>query len=181
MNISNDDKVAVYIDGSNLYHSLRNLASKTNLDFLAFARKLAGSRKLQRIYYYNALVDNAIEPDRYQEQQKFLNALRHVDYLEVRLGRLIYRDEPNIAPYEKGIDVKLATDMLVHATRGNYNVAILVSGDADFKDALQPVKDFGHHVEVALFDPLGSSRELREVADRVIRIDKGFLEGCWRK
>ncbi len=80
MNISNDDKVAVYIDGSNLYHSLRNLASKTNLDFLAFASQLAGSRKLQRIYYYNALVDNAIEPDRYQEQQKFLNALCHVDY-----------------------------------------------------------------------------------------------------
>ncbi len=94
---------------------------------------------------------------------------------------MIYRDEPNIAPYEKGIDVKLATDMLVHATRGNYDVAILVSGDADFKDALQAVKDFGHHVEVALFDPLGSSRELREVADRVIRIDKSFLEGCWRK
>ena len=48
----------------------------------------------------------------------------------------------------------------------------------DFADAIQAVKDLGHHVEVALFEP-GGSRRLREVADRVIPIDAGFLEGCW--
>ena len=68
--------------------------------------------------------------------------------------------------------------MLVHGHRNNYDVAILVSGDTDFADAIQAVKDLGHHVEVALFEP-GGSRRLREVADRVIPIDAGFLEGCW--
>ena len=173
-----DDKVAVYIDGSNLYHSLRSLAGKTNLNFLKFGRKLAEDRKLQRIYYYNAPVDQTKEPERYKEQQKFFQALGYVDYLELRLGRLIYRDWPNVTPYEKGIDIKLATDMLVHGTNANYDVAILVSGDTDFVDALQAVKNFGYHTEVALFANTGS-QSLRQVADRVVRVDQSFLNDCW--
>jgi uncharacterized protein (TIGR00288 family) len=101
-----------------------------------------------------------------------------VDYLEIRLGRLVYRGSPPVA-FEKGVDIKLATDMLVHGSNDNYDVALLVSGDTDFADALQAVKDQGHHVEVALFEPGGSQR-LREVADRVIRIDAAFLIDCWR-
>ena len=106
--------------------------------------------------------------------------LRDIDYFEVILGRLVYRDWPNQLPYEKGIDIKIATDMLVHGRRGNYDVAVLVTGDTDFADAIQAVKDLGHHVEVALFNVSGSQR-LREVADRVVVIDDNFLSGCWRE
>lgn len=173
-----DDKVAVYIDGSNLYHSLRQQIGHTNLDFGRLAAKLVASRRLVRVYYYNAPLDQAREPQRYKEQQRFFQALRHVDYLEVRLGRLVYRGSPAVA-FEKGVDIKLATDMLIHGSRDNYDVALLVSGDTDFADALQAVKDQGHHVEVALFEPGGSQR-LREVADRVILIDSAFLSDCWR-
>ena len=82
-------------------------------------------------------------------------------------------------PHEKGIDIKIATDMLVHGHRNNYDVAILVSGDTDFADAIQAVKNLGHHVEVALFASSGSQK-LREVADRVVIIDNSFLSDCWR-
>ena len=174
----NDEKVSVYIDGSNLYHTLRNTTGRADIDLGKFAAKLVGSRRLVRAYYYNAPLDQTKEPDRYRSQQRFFQALQNVDYLEVVLGRLIYRNWPTVPPYEKGIDVKIATDMLVHGHRNNYDVAILVSGDTDFADAIQAVKDLGHHVEVALFEP-GGSRRLREVADRVIPIDTGFLEGCW--
>lgn len=68
--------------------------------------------------------------------------------------------------------------MLVQGHRPNYDVAILVSGDSDFADALQAVKDLGRHVEVALFGTRGSQR-LREVADKVIEIDLSFLASCW--
>ena len=175
-----DDRVMVYIDGSNLYHSLRSAANRTDLDFLAFARKLAGQRTLQRTYYYNAQADQSNDPTGYQQQRRFLSSLRDVDYLEVRLGRLIYRNYPHEPPYEKGIDIKIATDLLVHGGNGNYDAAILVSGDTDFCDALQAVKNAGKIVEVALFDPPTSSRVLRDVADRVIRINRDFLADCWR-
>lgn len=96
------------------------------------------------------------------------------------LGHLVYRNWPSAAPYEKGIDVRLATDMLSHAFRNTFDVAMLVSGDADFADMLQAVKDQGKHVEVALLGPITSSIRLRDVADRVIKIDAGFLANCWR-
>ena len=145
------DRVTIYIDGSNLYHTLRSVIGRIDVDIGKLAAKLVGDRRLVRIYYYNAPVDQSKEPEAYGRQQRFLHALRSIEYCEVILGRLVYRDSPHEHPYEpveKGIDIKIATDMLVHAHRGSYDVAILVSGDTDFADAIQAVKDLGRHVEV---------------------------------
>ncbi|MBI2304072.1 MAG: NYN domain-containing protein [Chloroflexi bacterium] len=171
-------RVIVFIDGSNLYHSLKQDIGRTDLDFARFSSKLADGRELVRSYYYNAPLDQTKEPQRYRDQEKFFERLRRTDYLELRFGKLVYRGWPKEPPYEKGIDVKLTTDLLVHGFRNNYDVAILVSGDTDFADALQAVKDVGKHVEVALFR-LKTSRHLRDMADKVIRIDGGFLSDCW--
>jgi len=173
------ERVMIYIDGSNLYHSLKHQLQRTDLDFGKFCDKLAAGRRLVRIYYYNAPVDQTKEPERYKDQQRFFRSMVEVPYLELRLGRLVYGDWPNVSPYEKGIDVKLATDLLNHAFRGNYDVAILVSGDNDFVDALQAVKDLGKNVEVALFGRR-SSQHLRTVADKVIELAPVFLRECWK-
>ncbi len=151
---------------------------RTDLDFLAFARKLAGQGQLQRAYYYSAPLDQSRNPEAYRGQQQFFEHLRQTDYLELRLGRLVYRNVAGGAPYEKGVDIKLATDMVLHGILRHYDAAILVSGDTDFCDALQMVKDFGRHVEVALFNP-SASRELQRVADRTILVDQEFLSDCW--
>ena len=174
------DRVMVYIDGSNLHHSLNQAAGRTDLDFSKFSQKLVGDhRQLVRTYYYNAPLDQTREPERYRSQQGFFERLRRIDYFEVRLGRLVYRGFPSFAPYEKGVDIRLGTDMLVHGFARNYDVAILVSGDTDFADAVQAIKDRGLHVEVALFDRTGSQR-LRDVADKVRLVDLSFLSDCWR-
>ena len=178
--MADTERVTIYIDGSNLYHSLRNVMGRVvNLDFGKLAAKLVGDRRLVRVYYYNASVERTREPERFRKQQRFFHSLRAVDYFEVTLGRLVYRNWPQERPYEKGIDIKIATDMIVHGHRGNYDVAILVSGDTDFADAIQAVKDLGRHVEVVLFSPKGSGG-LREVADRVVRIDRDYLSDCLR-
>lgn len=174
------ERVMIYIDGSNVYHSLKSVFGYTNLDFEAFCKKLARRRQLVRVYYYNAPVDHTKEPERYKDQQTFFNRMRRIPYLEVRLGRLVYRNWPAERAYEKGIDVKMATDMLAQAYHNLYDVAVLVSGDNDFADALQAVKDTGRHVEVALFGDSWSSQHLQDVADKAIRIDKKFLVGCWK-
>ena len=84
------DRVNIYIDGSNLYHGLRDVAKRTSLDFGKFAAKLVGERRLVRAYYYNAPVDQDREPENYKNQQKFFQALRATDYFEVpaRTNRL---------------------------------------------------------------------------------------------
>lgn len=174
------DRLMIFIDGSNLYHSLKSESGRTDIDYAKLITCLTQGRELRRTYFYGALVDQTKDPQGYRGQQRFLASLRSVPYFEVRLGHLVYRNWPNAAPYEKGIDVRLATDMLTHAFRNNFDVALLVSGDADFADMLQAVKDQGKHVEVALLGPVTSSIRLREVADRIVSVDAAFLANCWR-
>ena len=51
-----DDRVMVFIDGSNLYHSLKTHFNRTDLDIGKFCRKLIEKKRLVRNYYYNAVV-----------------------------------------------------------------------------------------------------------------------------
>jgi len=48
------DKVAIFIDGSNLYHGLKHEIGNTKLDFQKFIDWLLAGRRLVRTYYYNA-------------------------------------------------------------------------------------------------------------------------------
>ena len=168
-------RVAIFIDGSNLYHALRNSFGRYNLNFADFTSKLCGSRRLFRTYYYNVLQDPSQRPDVYREQQEFLDILRKTPYLEVRLGGTKMAQG---IPVEKGIDIMLATDLLYFGWNDFYDVAVLVSGDADFAYALQAVKNMGKHVEVAYFES-GVSKDLLNVADNRHLLDRGFFRGLW--
>ena len=174
---SHRDRVAVFIDGSNLYHSLEENCRRSDLDFGAFSRKLCNGRSLFRTYYYNVLRDPDRNPQAYQDQQKFLTALYNTPYLEVRLG--ISKMRGDIA-VEKGVDITLATDLLRFAWQDLYDVAILVSGDGDFAYALQATKDLGKHVVVAAF-PSNLSSELAQVADDREFFTPEFFSDIWSR
>ncbi len=174
------ERVMIFIDGSNLYHSLKGYFKRTDLDIGKFAHKLLDKRRLLRIYYYNARVGQKEEPERYRDQQTFFDTVSAIPYCELRLGRLVYINWPGTPPYEKGVDIQLTTDLLTHSFKNNYDVAILVAGDTDYVGAIQAVKDNGKNLEVALFGKAGTSRPLREVADKVITIDRQLMKGCWK-
>ena len=176
-----EERVMIFVDGSNMYHSLKAYFHRTDIDLGKFCEKLVNKRKLVRIYYYNAEVGQAQEPERYKDQRAFFDSVEAIPYTELRLGRLVYTNAwPNTPPYEKGVDVMLATDMLTHCFKNNYDTAILVAGDADFVGALQAVKDNGKHVEAALFGEERTSVPLRKVADVVHIIDGNLMRGCWK-
>jgi len=170
-----EDRVAIFIDGSNLYHALRSNFKRYDLNFAQFAAKLCENRRLFRVYYYNVLQDPTQYPDGYREQQDFLEALHHMSYLEIRLGGTKMAQG---VPVEKGVDIMLATDMLHFAWTNLYDVAVLVSGDGDFTYALQAVKNTGKHVEVAYFEN-NISKKLLEVADHRHLLSKGYFSGLW--
>lgn len=173
---SSTERVAIFIDGSNLYHGLKVNLGKTNLDFNRFSQHLCGERRLVRTYYYTAPTDQNVDPLRFAEQQKFLASLYMTPYLEVKLGRLVYRGK---VAMEKGTDIKLGTDMLSLAFKDMYDVAILVTGDGDFVDVVRAVKDLGKYVENASFRSQ-LSQDLLQAADRLIELDKDFLTNCWQ-
>lgn len=178
--VDKNERVMIFIDGSNLYHSLKSFFNRTDIDIGKLSRRLLDKRRLVRIYYYNAKVGLKEEPQRYRDQQAFFTSVNAIPYSELRLGRLVYHNWPNSPPYEKGVDIQLATDMITHSFKNNYDVAVLVAGDNDFVGAIQSVKDNGKNVEVALFGKERTSYRLRMVADKVITINSKFLRGCWK-
>jgi len=172
-----DERVAIFIDGSNLYHSLEENCRRYDVDFGAFGAKLTGDRRLVRVYYYNVLRDPDRNPQAYQDQQKFLSALGNVHYLEVRLGGSKMRGATSV---EKGIDIMLATDLLKFAWGDMYDVAVLVTGDGDFAYAVETVKNMGKHVEIAAF-PANLSWELANVADERIYFTPSYFGDLWSR
>ena len=170
-------RVAIFIDGSNLYHSLEENCGRYDLNFHAFAQKLARGRTMFRTYYYNVLQDPERSPQGYQDQQKFLTALYNTPYLEVRLGGAKTRGATTI---QKGVDIMIAIDLLRFAWEDRYDVAVLVSGDGDFAYAVQTVKDMGKHVEVAAF-PANLSWELVNVSDDREFFTPDYFEDLWSR
>jgi len=175
------ERVIIFVDGSNLYHSLKHHFKRTDIDIGKFCQRILAGRKLIRVYYYNALVGQKEEPERYIDQQKFLSTIEAIPYFELKIGRLVYSNWPGTPPYEKGVDIMLATDMLTHAYSDNYDTALLVAGDSDYVYALQAVKNAGKHVEITLFGKEGTSALLRKVADKVVPIDGRLLRGVWKQ
>jgi len=171
------ERVNIFIDGSNFYHGLKNHIGRTDMNFYEFAKLLCGgNRTLIRTYYYNApYKKDKIDEEKYKSQQKFFSKLYSTPYLKVRLGKLVPRGNTFI---EKGVDVFLAIDMLKYAYDDMYDTAILVSGDGDFAEAVEAVKERGKHVEHAYFKG-AHTRALEKACDKYTPLDELCLKPCF--
>ena len=167
------ERACVFIDGSNFYHACReNMGGRTDVNLGAFSTWLfTPSRQHVRTYYYNCPLPPTSTPELLRGQQKFYGVLHRTPYFEVRLGKLVPRDfrcngcnAVRQIMTEKGVDMRIGIDMLLGAIRNIYDTAILVSGDADFAEAVKAVKETGRHVEIASFAP-NRANELMQAAD----------------
>lgn len=77
---------------------------------------------------------------------------------------------------EKGIDVWIAIDMVKEAVQNNLDVAILISGDADFVPAFDLIKNIKKGV-LSCSVPSGYSNELRQKFPHLI-LTKEDLKKC---
>jgi len=166
------ERVMIFIDGANFYRALKNEYGKADIDFEKFQTLLVEGRKHIRTYYYNATVDQSQDKKRYAAQQRFFQRLEKIPYFQIHRGYLSYRGGVLV---EKGVDVKLAVDMIRFAYLDNYDTAILVSGDGDFSPAVELIQDSGKHVENATFTS-SRSHQLRQKSDRFISLDKPILD-----
>lgn len=71
----------------------------------------------------------------------------------------------------KRVDISLAADMLTHASRRNYEIAILVAGDEDYVPLVEAVKIEGRRVFIWFVED-GLSPVLRHSADRYSDLGK---------
>ncbi|MDO8428564.1 MAG: NYN domain-containing protein [Candidatus Diapherotrites archaeon] len=116
-----------------------------------------------------------------QHKQDFLHALQSKGFqLRLRILKSRVRTCSSCKKREeywvqKGVDVSLATDILRHAWQNTCDICILVSGDEDYKDAVECAKDKGLKVWVVSFKR-NLSKDLRNIADKVFLLDELFEE-----
>ncbi|MDD5192248.1 MAG: NYN domain-containing protein [Candidatus Nanoarchaeia archaeon] len=170
------ERISIFIDGSNLYHSLKRL-NISKIDFQKLINKLKNNRKIVSVFYYNAPLDINYNLKTYWEQQRFFDELRKLSLFKVILCKMRkIRKEGKIIDYEvKGDDVHLTVDLISGAYENLYDVAIIVSGDEDFVPALKKVQQLGKKVENAYFIS-SSSSALKHSSNVSICINKFIKE-----
>lgn len=186
-----NERVMVFIDGANLYMGIKHgLKQDKMVNVEALAQNLVGNRELIRIYYYNTPTPSQ-DPDEQKANQKFLARLGWIDNLQVRLGRIMPRVYIVECPkckekveykthIQKGVDTRIAIDMVSLAVSEAYDVAVLVSGDSDLAEAVNFIREHTHKkVENACIPDRGWHRTLREASDKRIPLTLDYLKDCW--
>lgn len=170
------ERVSIFIDGSNFYHSLKNL-NISKIDFQKLIDILLNNRDLVSIKYYNASLDISVDKNRYWKQQKFFNYLRKIPFFEVILCKMrkIRKSNRTIDFEVKGDDVHLTVDLISGAYENIYDTAILVSGDEDFVPAIKKVQQLSKKVENAYFIS-SSSNALKNISNKSVCISNFIKE-----
>ncbi len=179
-------RVAVFIDGSNLYFKLRTLIPN-KMDFIHYRYRefissyLDADEEISYIGYYIGVVRDTKRTQNHQKarelvqnQQKLFEQLRH-QKIEIVKGYLLERDGRF---YEKGVDVRLAVDIVSMAFDKKYDTALVISSDTDMIPAMQKAQSykrvivhvgFEHQPSLALIRYASRSRLItRREAERFI-------------
>jgi uncharacterized LabA/DUF88 family protein len=144
------DRVAVFIDGANLFYAAMQL--NLEVDYAKLLRCLVKDRSLVRAYFYSAC-DSTNE-----KQQGFLLWMSRNGYRVVSKELIQFPDGSKKA----NLDVEIAVDML---TLSRYcDTVILLSGDGDLAYAVNSVAYKGVQVEVVSLTSM-TSDTLINVAD----------------
>ncbi|NJK64894.1 MAG: NYN domain-containing protein [Synechococcaceae cyanobacterium SM2_3_1] len=154
--LNNRGRVAIFIDGSNLFYAALQLGIE--IDYTKLLSTLTGESRLLRSFFYTG-----VDPNN-EKQQGFLLWMRRNGY------RVITKDLVQLPDGSKkaNLDVEIAVDML--ALVRWYETAILVSGDGDLAYAVNAISYQGVRVEVVSLRAM-TSDQLINLADRYIDLE----------
>ncbi len=182
------NRALVFIDGSNFYYKLRSLAPDKKgsfrlLDFnyKKFAKKLIKGSALIEIRYYIGAIKRQNDSNKekseklYADQQKLLAKL-HQEGVKIILGNLI--QHPDKSFHEKGVDVRIAVEMIRMARENVYDTAYLLSSDTDLIPAIEEVHSLGKKV-VYVGISKGQSFGLTKISDSTILIREEDILPCF--
>ncbi len=145
------DRVMVFIDYRNVLKS-SDVRPGLKLDLYTLCKELTGKRRLEAAYVFDTRAPYGQEDPAHKTHDR----LRYLGF------RVIARESYNPERQEqKEVDVAMACEMVAHAYKDNYDVAIVVSGDRDFVPAIQHVQSAGKRVEVAAYTDAFSNEMLR--------------------
>lgn len=157
------DRLALFIDGANLYSAAKHLGF--DIDYRKLLEEFRKRSVLVRAYYYTAIVEN----EEYSPIRPLVDWLDYNGYQLVTKAAREYTDSQGRKRFRGDMDVEIAVDMMEMAEHADHMV--LFSGDGDFRKLLEAVQRRGSRVTVVSTvksQPPMVSDELRRQADSFV-------------
>jgi uncharacterized LabA/DUF88 family protein len=190
-------RAIAFFDGQNLYHAAKAAFGHTfpNYDPVKLAMAVCQSRgwQLEAVRFYTGVPDRADDP-RWNQfwAAKFLHMSRqnvHVFSrpLRYRNQRVRLQDGSEytfMAAEEKGIDVRIAIDVIREAHHRDYDVAVIFSQDQDLSEVAEEVRVIAREqarwIKVASAFPVSPVIPKQRGIDKTdwIPIDRALYDAC---
>ena len=190
-------RAAVFIDGQNLFHSIRESFGYTypNYDVRALARRICHDKgwELAQVRFYTgvpALSDDA----RWHKFWSHKLAMMGRQEIHVYSRPLRYRNKrvtlPDGSEYtflageEKGIDVRIAIDVIRMGHHKEYDVALIFSQDQDLSEVADEIRAIAREqkrwIKVACAFPISPTMRNRRGIEKTdwIQIDRATYDTC---
>jgi uncharacterized LabA/DUF88 family protein len=152
-----EQRVGVFIDTQNVYHSARNLY-QARVNFGAVLKDAVAGRKLVRAVAYVITTEAG-------DEKNFFEALEKIGIETKTKDLQIFAGGAKKADW----DVGLAVDAIKMAPR--LDCVVIVSGDGDFVPLVEYLQTMGVQVEVVSFGK-STSGKLRETTDDFVDLSE---------
>lgn len=155
-----EEKMAVFIDGANLYAAAKSL--EFDIDYKRLLNWISEQSRLVRAFYYTALV----EDQEYSPIRPLIDWLDYNGYTMVTKPAKEFTDATGRRKVKGNMDIELAIDMMEIADHVDH--IVLFSGDGDFRRLVESVQRKGVRVTVVSTirtSPPMVADELRRQAD----------------
>ena len=158
------EKIALFIDGANLYAAARAL--QFDIDYKRLLELFGSQGQLIRAFYYTAL----LEDQEYSPLRPLVDWLDYNGYTMVTKPTKEFTDAMGRRKLKGNMDIELAIDVMEMAQSLDH--IVLFSGDGDFRRLVEAVQRKG--VRVSVVSTIRSSPPM--VADELRRQADVFVE-----
>jgi uncharacterized LabA/DUF88 family protein len=162
-----DERLALFIDGSNLYAAAKALGF--DIDYKLLRQEFMRRGKLLRAFYYTALLDN----DEYSPIRPLVDWLHYNGFTMVTKPAKEFTDSMGRRKVKGNMDIELTVDAMGLAPRVDH--IVLFSGDGDFRPLVASLQRQGVRVSVVSTirsQPPMIADDLRRQADNFIELDE---------
>ncbi|WP_338830473.1 NYN domain-containing protein [Bradyrhizobium sp. 27S5] len=181
-------KVAIYIDGFNLYHAIHDL-KRPHLKWLNLftlgTKLLRDGEALEKVHFFTTVVDwNAPKRTRHQTYLMALAAKGvKISHGNFKKASRHCSQHDRHCPFreEKQTDVAIGVQIVADAFKGTFERMILLTADTDQIPAVEMVKREFPNKDITWLAPPGRMQQARELGDLITdrsELSSGMIQNC---
>jgi len=161
-----DERLALFIDGSNLYAAAKSLGF--DIDYKLLRTEFMRRGKLLRAFYYTALLDN----EEYSPIRPLVDWLNYNGFTMITKAAKEFTDSQGRRKVKGNMDIELTVNAMELAPHVDH--IVLFSVDGDFRPLVESLQRQGVRVSVVSTvrsQPPMIADELRRQADNFIELE----------